>query len=115
MAIGVDRGARNLGDGVRGVVGDLADRDAGPLFAGMVTYVVPTLALVWGAVDGEVITDAAGRGDGGGVGDGGAGAVRGCTGREAKAASQETGGAAFYAFGESRGEPAAEPMLDVKS
>jgi len=28
----------------------------GPLFAGMVTYVVPTLALVWGAVDGEVIT-----------------------------------------------------------
>jgi drug/metabolite transporter (DMT)-like permease len=28
----------------------------GPLFAGMVTYVVPTLALVWGAIDGEVIT-----------------------------------------------------------
>jgi drug/metabolite transporter (DMT)-like permease len=28
----------------------------GPLFAGMVTYVVPTLALLWGAVDGEVIT-----------------------------------------------------------
>jgi drug/metabolite transporter (DMT)-like permease len=28
----------------------------GPLFAGMVTYVVPTLALVWGAVDGEVVT-----------------------------------------------------------
>src|SRR4051812_17320047 len=28
----------------------------GPLFAGMVTYVVPTLALVWGAVDGEMIT-----------------------------------------------------------
>ena len=28
----------------------------GPLFAGMVTYVVPTLALVWGAVDGEQIT-----------------------------------------------------------
>jgi len=28
----------------------------GPLFAGMVTYVVPTLALVWGALDGEVIT-----------------------------------------------------------
>src|SRR6185503_12633053 len=28
----------------------------GPLFAGMVTYVVPTLALVWGAVDGEAIT-----------------------------------------------------------
>jgi drug/metabolite transporter (DMT)-like permease len=28
----------------------------GPLFAGMVTYVVPTLALAWGAVDGEVIT-----------------------------------------------------------
>ncbi len=28
----------------------------GPLFAGMVTYVVPTLALVWGAVDGDLIT-----------------------------------------------------------
>jgi drug/metabolite transporter (DMT)-like permease len=28
----------------------------GPLFAGMATYVVPTLALVWGAVDGEMIT-----------------------------------------------------------
>lgn len=28
----------------------------GPLFAGMVTYVVPTLALVWGALDGEAIT-----------------------------------------------------------
>jgi drug/metabolite transporter (DMT)-like permease len=28
----------------------------GPLFAGMVTYVVPTLALVWGAVDGEPVT-----------------------------------------------------------
>jgi drug/metabolite transporter (DMT)-like permease len=28
----------------------------GPLFAGMVTYVVPTLALAWGAVDGEAIT-----------------------------------------------------------
>jgi drug/metabolite transporter (DMT)-like permease len=28
----------------------------GPLFAGMVTYVVPVLALAWGAVDGEVIT-----------------------------------------------------------
>jgi drug/metabolite transporter (DMT)-like permease len=28
----------------------------GPLFAGMVTYVVPVLALVWGAVDGEAIT-----------------------------------------------------------
>jgi drug/metabolite transporter (DMT)-like permease len=28
----------------------------GPLFAGMVTYVVPTLALAWGALDGEAIT-----------------------------------------------------------
>jgi drug/metabolite transporter (DMT)-like permease len=28
----------------------------GPLFAGMVTYVVPTLALMWGAIDGEAIT-----------------------------------------------------------
>lgn len=28
----------------------------GPLFAGMVTYVVPTLALVWGAIDSETIT-----------------------------------------------------------
>lgn len=28
----------------------------GPLFAGMVTYVVPLLALVWGAVDGETIS-----------------------------------------------------------
>ncbi len=28
----------------------------GPLFAGMVTYVVPVLALVWGAADGEAIT-----------------------------------------------------------
>jgi len=29
----------------------------GPLFAGMVTYVVPTLALMWGALDGETITE----------------------------------------------------------
>lgn len=28
----------------------------GPLFAGMVTYVVPTVALAWGAIDGEAIT-----------------------------------------------------------
>lgn len=28
----------------------------GPLFAGMVTYVVPVFALAWGAVDGETIT-----------------------------------------------------------
>ncbi len=28
----------------------------GPLFAGMVTYVVPVLALLWGAVDNETIT-----------------------------------------------------------
>jgi drug/metabolite transporter (DMT)-like permease len=28
----------------------------GPLFAGMVTYVVPVFALSWGAVDGETIT-----------------------------------------------------------
>jgi hypothetical protein len=28
----------------------------GPLFAGMVTYVVPVLALAWGAIDGETIT-----------------------------------------------------------
>jgi drug/metabolite transporter (DMT)-like permease len=28
----------------------------GPLFAGMVTYVVPVLALMWGALDGETIT-----------------------------------------------------------
>jgi drug/metabolite transporter (DMT)-like permease len=28
----------------------------GPLFAGMVTYVVPTMALLWGAFDGEMIT-----------------------------------------------------------
>lgn len=28
----------------------------GPLFAGMVTYVVPTVALVWGVIDGEAIT-----------------------------------------------------------
>lgn len=28
----------------------------GPLFAGMTTYVVPVLALLWGAVDGEPIT-----------------------------------------------------------
>ena len=28
----------------------------GPLFAGMVTYVVPTLALAWGVLDGETIT-----------------------------------------------------------
>jgi drug/metabolite transporter (DMT)-like permease len=28
----------------------------GPLFAGMVTYVVPVFALTWGAVDGETIT-----------------------------------------------------------
>jgi drug/metabolite transporter (DMT)-like permease len=28
----------------------------GPLFAGMVTYVVPVFALMWGAIDGEPIT-----------------------------------------------------------
>lgn len=28
----------------------------GPLFAGMATYVVPMMALVWGAIDGEPIT-----------------------------------------------------------
>lgn len=28
----------------------------GPLFAGMVTYVVPVFALMWGVLDGEVIT-----------------------------------------------------------
>ena len=28
----------------------------GPLFAGMVTYVVPVLAMLWGQVDGEIIT-----------------------------------------------------------
>jgi drug/metabolite transporter (DMT)-like permease len=28
----------------------------GPLFAGMVTYVVPTLAILWGVFDGETIT-----------------------------------------------------------
>lgn len=28
----------------------------GPLFAGMATYVVPMMALVWGAIDGEAIT-----------------------------------------------------------
>ena len=28
----------------------------GPLFAGMVTYVVPVVALLWGRVDGEMIT-----------------------------------------------------------
>lgn len=33
-------------------------QDRGPLFAGMVTYVVPVVALVWGYRDGEVITTA---------------------------------------------------------
>ena len=28
----------------------------GPLFAGMVTYVVPVLALLWGQFDGEKLT-----------------------------------------------------------
>jgi drug/metabolite transporter (DMT)-like permease len=28
----------------------------GPLFAGMVTYIVPVFALMWGAFDGETIT-----------------------------------------------------------
>ena len=28
----------------------------GPLYAGMVTYVIPIGALIWGAVDGEEIT-----------------------------------------------------------
>ncbi|HEX6963442.1 MAG TPA: EamA family transporter, partial [Lacipirellula sp.] len=28
----------------------------GPLFAGMVTYVVPMIALVWGQLDGELLT-----------------------------------------------------------
>lgn len=28
----------------------------GPLFAGMVTYVVPVFALIWGAMDGETVT-----------------------------------------------------------
>ena len=31
-------------------------QDRGPLFAGMVTYVVPVMALMWGLVDGEAIT-----------------------------------------------------------
>ena len=31
-------------------------QDRGPLFAGMVTYVVPVIALLWGLVDGEAIT-----------------------------------------------------------
>lgn len=30
--------------------------DRGPLFAGMVTYVVPVIALLWGLADGETIT-----------------------------------------------------------
>ncbi len=30
--------------------------DRGPLFAGMVTYVVPVIALLWGLADGEKIT-----------------------------------------------------------
>jgi drug/metabolite transporter (DMT)-like permease len=30
--------------------------ERGPLFAGMVTYVLPVLALAWGAADGEPIT-----------------------------------------------------------
>lgn len=31
-------------------------QDRGPLFAGMVTYVVPVIALLWGLFDGETIT-----------------------------------------------------------
>ncbi len=31
-------------------------KQRGPLFAGMVTYVVPVLAMMWGAIDGETIT-----------------------------------------------------------
>ncbi len=31
-------------------------KEQGPLFAGMVTYVVPVLALVWGQFDGELLT-----------------------------------------------------------
>lgn len=33
-------------------------RERGPLFAGMVTYVVPPIALAWGYADGETITAA---------------------------------------------------------
>lgn len=33
-------------------------QDRGPLFAGMVTYVVPLVALVWGYRDGETVTTA---------------------------------------------------------
>ncbi len=31
-------------------------QEQGPLFAGMVTYVIPVIALLWGWVDGEIIT-----------------------------------------------------------
>jgi len=31
-------------------------KNQGPLFAGMVTYVVPVLALLWGQFDGERLT-----------------------------------------------------------
>jgi drug/metabolite transporter (DMT)-like permease len=31
-------------------------QDQGPLFAGMVTYVIPLVALAWGQFDGERLT-----------------------------------------------------------
>ena len=47
-------GVLGTGCGALGFTKLLQDR--GPLFAGMVTYLVPTIALVWGWIDNETVT-----------------------------------------------------------
>jgi drug/metabolite transporter (DMT)-like permease len=45
-----------LGTGFGALVFTKLLQDQGPLFAGMVTYLIPTIALVWAWFDGEAIT-----------------------------------------------------------
>jgi len=45
-----------VGTGVATVLFYRLIQERGPLFAGMVTYVVPAEALLWGAMDGETVT-----------------------------------------------------------
>ena len=47
-------GVLGTGCGALGFTKLLQDR--GPLFAGMVTYLIPTIALVWGWIDNEAVT-----------------------------------------------------------
>jgi hypothetical protein len=56
MAIGAIAVLGTVGTGIAVLAFIHLVVEKGPLFAGMVTYVVPTLALVWGVVDGETIT-----------------------------------------------------------